>query len=279
MLPIQSEAAMTIQFRCPGCNSKLNAKESLAGQTRDCPKCQTTVTIPGPSDGGQPQPAKPVELPESDDEPAAPAEEPSTEPARPQGFDALDEPLSHVTTPDEGQETQQAMADGEPGPSSEQVHDAIDEELLGGDRPTRLNRQHRYVIVDRQRVVAAWKNDGNGWQLKTVAGMVDAGRSPEELPPKGDFRLVELKTDAMTDGMHLRGLAVYQLSSHYAMTKLQRGDDDICHAIEGPGSLGKDQKNSVRQYIRDAFMQNIWENATEVLEYLGNTDYHSSGVG
>ena len=33
------------QIRCPSCNSKLNAKLSLIGQTRNCPKCKTPVLI------------------------------------------------------------------------------------------------------------------------------------------------------------------------------------------------------------------------------------------
>ena len=33
------------QIYCPSCNSKLNAKASLEGQTRNCPKCQTPILI------------------------------------------------------------------------------------------------------------------------------------------------------------------------------------------------------------------------------------------
>lgn len=49
------------QIRCPSCNSKLNAKVSLIGQTRNCPKCKTPVLIPQPSDLAEPV----TELPES----------------------------------------------------------------------------------------------------------------------------------------------------------------------------------------------------------------------
>ena len=37
--------AETFQIHCPSCNSKLNAKVSLEGQTRNCPKCKTPVLI------------------------------------------------------------------------------------------------------------------------------------------------------------------------------------------------------------------------------------------
>ncbi|MDR0520941.1 MAG: hypothetical protein LBH00_03700 [Planctomycetaceae bacterium] len=43
------------QMRCPVCKSKLNAKVSLIGQTRPCPKCQSPVLI-------QQETEKPAEL-------------------------------------------------------------------------------------------------------------------------------------------------------------------------------------------------------------------------
>ena len=36
------------QIRCPLCNSKLNAKANLIGQTRNCPKCKTPILIQQP---------------------------------------------------------------------------------------------------------------------------------------------------------------------------------------------------------------------------------------
>jgi len=35
----------TFQIFCPSCNSKLNAKASLEGQTRNCPKCKTPILV------------------------------------------------------------------------------------------------------------------------------------------------------------------------------------------------------------------------------------------
>jgi hypothetical protein len=35
-----------IRVTCPACQSKLDAKDELAGQTRKCPKCGTPVAIP-----------------------------------------------------------------------------------------------------------------------------------------------------------------------------------------------------------------------------------------
>ena len=41
-----------IRIVCPVCQSKLNAKEELAGQSRKCPKCGNLLTIPHPSGSG-----------------------------------------------------------------------------------------------------------------------------------------------------------------------------------------------------------------------------------
>jgi len=47
------------QIRCPSCNSKLNAKASLIGQTRNCPKCKTPILIQQPSNLDEPAAAPP----------------------------------------------------------------------------------------------------------------------------------------------------------------------------------------------------------------------------
>jgi hypothetical protein len=39
-----------IYLTCPGCQSKLNAKEELVGQTRKCPKCGADILITAPAD-------------------------------------------------------------------------------------------------------------------------------------------------------------------------------------------------------------------------------------
>ena len=147
------------------------------------------------------------------------------------------------------------------------------------EAPERLDRQNRYLICDKTKLVATWKNDGNGWKLKTGFGMISAARNHEQLPAQGNFKMVELKIDMTDDGLRLRGLAVYQLAPRWELTKLDKGDDLIVSSISGAGWLNRDQKNVVRQFIKDQFMRQVWEDADEVLDYLGNTDYHSAGVG
>ena len=82
----------------------------------------------------------------------------------------------------------------------------------------------------------------------------------------------------MPEGKRLTGLGIYQLATRWALTVLDQGDDPIVGKIIGPGSLNRDQKNAVRQALRDQFMRQVWEGAAAVLEYLGNADYHSHNV-
>ncbi len=144
--------------------------------------------------------------------------------------------------------------------------------------PERLERGHRYLICDKTQLAATWENDGNGWMLKTNTGLIPARRNRDKLPQQGEFQLVELKIDLTPEGKRLAGLACYQLATRWALTVLDQGDDLIMEKVTGPGCLNRDQKNAVRQVLRDNFMRPVWQDAAAVLEYLGNTDYHSPGV-
>ena len=156
---------------------------------------------------------------------------------------------------------------------------ATDEALPVHHWPERLDRTNVYLICGRAKLAALWQNNGEGWMLKTNAGYVSAPRNRDQLPSQGDFKLVELKLESKESGRHLIGLSVYQLAARWALTSLERGDDAIAAKITGPGGLNKDQKNVVRNAIKELFMHQIWERADRVLEYLGNTDYHSPGSG
>jgi hypothetical protein len=145
--------------------------------------------------------------------------------------------------------------------------------------PERLNRQHRYLICDKANLAAVWENNGNGWMLKTNTGLIPARRNRDKLPQQGEFQLVELKLDLTPEGKRLSGLACYQLASRWALTVLDQGDDVIMEKVTGPGCLNRDQKNAVRQVLKDQFMRPVWQDAAAVLEYLGNADLHSPGVG
>ncbi len=228
-----------IRVTCESCGSKLNAKDELAGQTRKCPKCGTPILIAPPED---------------------------TEPEE-------TEPLATVA-----EATVVQATDDLEGDQHVQVSDgrSFDEQH---EIPERLNRLNRYMICDKSRLVAAWENNGNGWMLKTNFGFISAMRNHEQIPSQGDFKLVELRMEMSDGGLRLIGLRVYQLAKRWALNKLERGDDDIVHAISKLGFLNKDQKGIIRKAIRDLFMRHVWAESDNVLDYLGSTDYHSAGVG
>ncbi|MEN6558050.1 MAG: hypothetical protein ABFC54_07710 [Thermoguttaceae bacterium] len=147
------------------------------------------------------------------------------------------------------------------------------------DLPSRLHREHLYLICDRTHVIAMWENNGNGWMIRTAGGFSSARRNRDALPAEGDFKLVELKLNMTGEGKRLTGLASYQLVTRWALNALCQGDDIVLEKLTGLGSLNRDQKSSVRQLIREQFMRPVWEIAAEVLEYLSNADIHAHSVG
>jgi hypothetical protein len=153
------------------------------------------------------------------------------------------------------------------------------ERLPSLDLPEQLNRLSHYLICDREHLVATWESNGRGWMLKTSSGFIPAKRNQDKLPSQGDFKLVELKLSMTHEGRRLTGLTVYQLALRWALIVLDQGDEQIISKIIGHGSLNQDQKGVVRRTLGDQFMREVWQDAADVLAYLGNTDYHSSGVG
>ena len=172
-----------------------------------------------------------------------------------------------------------AVAGLDEHPSDQQVQVDTEGGLPVLDLPERLTRDSHYLICDRTHLTATWENNGSGWMFKAGAGFISAKRSRENLPSQGDFKLVELKFAITPEGKRLTGLTSYQLATRWALTVLDQGDDQIVGKITGMGSLNRDQKNAVRQALKDQFMRQVWEGAADVLEYLANTDYHSPGVG
>lgn len=206
-----------IRLSCPSCNSRLSAKDKLAGQTCKCPKCGTPIQIPAPDPAAEPDP---------------------------KGF----------------------------------VQNAAPSTLLALDMPDQLDRANQYLICDSQKLLARWQNDGRGWMLKTTAGFISARRNRELLPNRGDFKLIELQFAATDEGPRLRGITSYQLAKSWALIALEKGEDTILSMVSGVGSLNKEQKNAVRQAIRDQLMHPVWADAKDVLDYLANADYHSPGT-
>jgi len=236
-----------IRITCPGCHSKIHAKDKLAGQVRKCPKCQMALRIPAADDSEAyrvAEPAEPLDVPADTDAPQAAATE--TVPAEQTGS---------------------------------MVHDALDHDLATVDVPDRLARHNHYLICDRTRVIALWKGDGQGWQIKVGNQLASARRNQDQLPNQGNFQLVELKMKPVEGGVRLVGIMTYQLTGRYALPALARGEDEILEKITGPGRLTRDQKGAIKLFILNNFMHPVWEEAQEVLDFLSSPDYHSPGVG
>lgn len=162
-------------------------------------------------------------------------------------------------------------------PAAEIIHaNQAETQLQTDDLPKRLNRTHRYLICDKTRLLATWRDNGQGWLVKGASGFMSAKRNTENLPHYGQFTLVELELELGDDGLRLSAITSYRLASRFAMTKLALGDDDIIRTIEAPGSLNREQKIAVRAALKDQFMREVWGDSTEVIEYLGNADYHSA---
>ena len=144
---------------------------------------------------------------------------------------------------------------------------------------TRLARVNSYLVCESSRVIATWENNGQGWRVKIDHGFGSAARNPEKIPTQGDFKLVELRMVQSGDELRLKCIRVYQLITRWGLSGLARGDDLVCKSITGPGALLRAQKNAVRMHLQERFMRDVWGDAAEVLDYLGNDDFHSPGAG
>jgi hypothetical protein len=219
-----------IRFQCPSCGSTLNAKDSLAGLRRACPKCREAVLIPSPVE-------ETAEIGATQADPGSPA-------------------------------------------SSDAAEAAGESPAVAGlaSRPTKLCRHFRYLICDRQRLLALWQNNGQGWQMRVDNGFASASRHGDRLPTEGDFKLIELRLSP-DDGHRLTGLRVYQLARRWALRQLPRSDDAILKSIVGPCGLFREHKLIVRQQLETWLMPEIWEDARAVVDYLSGPDGHSPGAG
>ena len=144
--------------------------------------------------------------------------------------------------------------------------------------PERLSAPNRYVICDHRKIVAVWSARGQGWKVRTNSGYVSPLTHRDLLPIEGDFRFVEIEVQAEGIEMRLRGLRVFELAKRHALLNLDRGDNDVLKSITGRGALNREHKHFVRTAIKEQLMPEVWSGAKKVLEFLGDTDYHSSEI-
>ena len=188
----------TFQIYCPSCNSKLNAKVSLIGQTRNCPKCQTPVLIQQHFD----------------------LDDPATEP--------------EITT---------ANSDSVKVPQ--------------------LEFHNRYFILGLDRVVAVWEGN-KGWHVNVGTGFAPARSNPAAIPDQGIFAFVEM---VMESGIPHK-LVISRIATRAALTVLPRDAQAILGKLEEPVDLTVAQKDVLLRHLRQMFMSNVLENASEVITYL-----------
>lgn len=218
-----------VRITCPHCQSRLNAKDELIGQTRNCPSCGQPVLITAP-----PPPA------EYDTTGSIPLDDGPVE--------------QHIEVPESSVLRQHTQ------------------------RPERLVRHYRYLILDRERLLATWENNGQGWMIRSGPGFVTVSRNTDKLPTQGTFELVELRLTVTEAGLRLHGILTYRLARRWALPDLAKSDEAILRKVEGFGSLNKSQKFALCHYVRDQFMREVWTSISEVHDYLTNGDYHSPGI-
>ncbi len=226
-----------LRITCPGCQSKLNAKEKLIGQTRKCPKCGYDVLIQAPAD--------------------APADAPV--PVQAQADNAAeDTPVVQLEPPQETEGLARVVPVAEP--------------------PRELKPPNKYLICDRQRIIAVWEGDGTGWQLKTPSGLISAKRNTEQIPQQGAFRLIELRIAHGADSIYVSGIVCHELTPRWALPVIARGDNLILDKIVGPSGISRDHKQMIRRYLQDTFMPEVWRKRDDLVEFLSNEDIHTQGL-
>ena len=226
-----------LRITCPGCQSKLNAKEKLIGQTRKCPKCGYEVLIQAQADSM------------FDEREAAQADTVG-------GGEG--EPTVHVEPPQETEGLARVVPVAKP--------------------PQELVPPNKYLICDRQRLIAVWEGDGTGWQLKTPSGLISAKRNTEQIPTQGAFRLIELRITRGADAMHLSGIVCHELAARWALMAIGRGDNLILDKIVGPSGISRDQKQMIRRYLQDTFMPEVWRHRDDLVAFLSSEDIHTQGI-
>jgi hypothetical protein len=187
-------------------------------------------------------------------------------------------PLPDGAGTDADQLTGDDQVTGDDSGGEDLVHDVLDHELSPVDVPQRLVLRNRYLICASDKLFAAWESNGHGWMLKTNTGYIRASRNIESLPNQGDFVLVELKMSA-ADGSHeLEALRSYQIAERWALPVLARNESEVLSKVRGPSGLNKAQKVAVMRYFRENMLPEMWHTAGAIIDYLGNTDYHSQGT-
>ena len=229
---------MAIRVKCKNCGSKIEAKDELAGQTRQCPKCKSPILIaPNPEYQNT-----------SVNQDAGRAEAVVAQSLTPH-HSSLAPHISAL-----------------PADDNQIVYDN-QERLPKHDPPTKLSSHYRYFIMAHDRMIAAWEI-GKGWQYQTGNGFVSAKLNKELLPNSGTFKFVEMIIEQLETGKRLSGIRTFSLMGKWAIPAIAREPEEILAKIDGKAVMSKPQRMQLLAFIRKHYMPDFLQNAKEVYEYL-----------
>lgn len=220
------------QIRCSNCGSRLNAKTSLIGQTRNCPKCQTPILIQR----------------EDSAEAIKSAESASS--------------TAEGTTP---------IILNVPSITEFAVVPTLDDGVTIENLPDRLAFRNRYLVLSSDRIIAVWET-GKGWQVNIGNGYAPVKKNITAIPDQGVFALVEVVIGSENDESLMGGaptaLNVFKVSLRGALTSLYRDENEILRKVDCNGELTKNQKNLLLNFLRQNFMGDTLFGAQSVVDYL-----------
>lgn len=227
------------QIFCKSCGSKLNAKASLIGQTRNCPKCQSPILIQREDATSAQQTAR--ETPQPMSPTGAPVGSTSI---------IVNEP---------------AITDRVSGPALGDGMEPV------ANLPERLQFRNRYLILNDDRIIALWET-GKGWQVNVGGGFSSAKKNVAAIPDQGSFLLIELIIGSMVADSMIgggpTGVNVFKISQRGALMSLYRDESEILEKVDCVGELSKSQKSVLMTYLRQNFMFESLAGSQELLDYL-----------
>ncbi len=165
-----------------------------------------------------------------------------------------------------------------PSPQSAVIVDDLPSLVRTTDYPRRVAFNNVYLIMNSERVVAYWKN-GDGWLFQSGHGFSPARGGSSLIPDRGDFVLIEGNVQETEKGHRLVGVQFFKLTHYGALMAITRSRDEIFEKIVGRTPLLSSQKKLFLLFLRDHYFVDFTEDATDVIDYLTNEDFHSDRIG
>ena len=230
---------MAIRVRCKNCGSKIEAKDELLGQIRNCPKCKSQILIEPEQNIGR-------------------NSKETTNAATPSVATTSAEIISQKEVSDHI--TQEQIVE------AKILYENMDHQP-SHEPPKKLVPHYRYFIFAHDRMIAHWEI-GKGWLYNIGTGFVSAIYNKELLPNSGSFKFVEMMIDPTETGKRLTGLRTFSITGKWAIQAIGRESDEIVSKIDGKAILMKQQRIQLLAFIRNNYMPEFLNNCKEVYDYL-----------